>query len=174
MPALNRVGDFRPGVTFHTFHTFHTLKTWNVTQDISHNSFAFGAAVAPCQLCHSSPVTKVKTSVFVNIGLLNILDLTSGGSSMWSDVVGHTPAFCYFFLGSSSHRAPTQPLVCRVRNHPLITLGDLGNTRSSQRSKLKMSGLFCFRKTGFFTDVEGPVTECGLKGYEGVRGVVKT
>ena len=37
-------------VSHFTHHTFHTLKTWNVTQDISHNSFAFGAAVAPCQV----------------------------------------------------------------------------------------------------------------------------
>ena len=82
--------------------------------------------------------------------------------------------FLLFLPWFISPQAPTLPLICRDRNHPLITLGDLGNTRSSQSSKLKMSGLFCFRKTWFFTDVEGPVTECRLKGYEGVRGVVKT
>ena len=77
----------------HFTHWKHEM--WPKTFHISHNRLTFNPAVARCRLCHSRTVTKVKTSVFVNkSGLLNIPDLTSGGSSMWSDVLGHT----YFLL----------------------------------------------------------------------------
>ena len=140
---------------------------WLKTFHISHNSFAFGPAVARCRLCHSRTVTKVKTSVFVNTGLLNISDLTSGEmevrSSMWSDMLGHTCFLC--FLSWFIHPPATPPsFVRRDLNHPLITGGDLGNMSTSQSSKLKMSGVFCFRKTGFFGLVEGSVNGGRVKG----------
>ena len=146
------------------------MKTWNVTQDISHftQSFRFrpgcrslsavslknGHKSENFTFCQHRPFKYFRLDIWMKWKLGQVCGL----------MCSVTRAFCHFFCGTSSLRPTAPSFVCRDENHPLITRGDLGNMSTSQSSKLKMSGVFCFRKTGFFRFVEGSVNGGRVKG----------